>query len=145
MERHAHTESAPGRFLSESIGTCTEETTGLLLLLLLLRLGSTESAGAETSRLLGLSLAKRTEPGPTRLLLLWLLLAERTKSCSGGGSSGSKSASTATESRLSGLRSLGLTEQASCCRRLCCRAKRTRTEPTSRGGCLTILLVVLQP
>ena len=155
MKRSAHTESAPGRLLTESIGTCAEETTGLLLLLLLLRLRSAESTGAETSRLLRLGLTKRTEPGPALLLwllllllwllLLWLLLTKRTKSCSGGSSSGSKSAGTTTESRRSGLCGLGLAEQASRCRRLCCRVKRTRTKPSSRGGCLTILLVVLQP
>ena len=154
FKKNARTETASGGFGTESRITCAKQTTSLLLLWLLLRLCGTETASAEAGRLLWLSLTKRAKPGPglllllLRLLLLLLLLTECTEPCSGGGTSGtssSKSTSTTTESRLSRLCcGLGLAKQPSRCRRLCCRAKRTRTK-SPRGGCLTILLVVLQP
>ena len=150
LKRDTRTESAGGRLLTEGRVTCSEKAASLL------RLRGTESASSKSSRLLWLSLAERTESGPglllwllwLLLLLLWLLLllllAECTEPCSGGSTSRSKSTS-ATESRLSGLCCrLGLAEQASGCRRLCRRSKRTRTE-SSRSGRLTILLIVLQP
>ena len=153
LKRVTRTKSTGGGFLTESVTASAEETTGLLLLLLLLGLllwlCGTKSASAKAGRLLWLSLAKRTKRGPG-LLLLWLLLlllrlllAKRTKPCSSGSTSGSKSPSTSPESGLSGLRcGLGLAEQPPRCSGLCCRAKRTSSEPPW-GGCLTVLLVVL--
>ena len=148
LKEDNRTKSAGGGLLTKSSVTCTEESTRLLLL----RLRGTESAGAEAGRLLWLCLTKRTKRGPgllllllLRLLLLLLLLAKCTEARSGSGASGSKSACTTTKSGLSGLCcGWSLAEQPSRCRRLCGRTKRTRTESPCRG-CLTILLVVLQP
>lgn len=146
LGRDTRTESAAGGLLTEGRVTCTKKTTCLLLL----RLRGTESASPEPARLLWLSLTERSKPGPRLLLLLlWLLLllllAKSTEPCSGSGTGRSKSASTTTEGRLSRLCcGLGLAEQPPRRGRLCRRCKRTGTE-SSRGGCLTVLLVVLQP
>ena len=147
VRRDNRTESAGGRLLAETRGTRTKETSSLLLL----RLCGAESPSAEAGRLLGLSWTKRTKPG-SGLLLLWLLwllllwlLGKCTKPGTSCGTSGSESTSAATESGLSRLCcGLGLVEQATRCRRLCCRAKTSSTK-TSSGGGFTILLVVLQP
>ena len=142
-----HTKSTSCRLLTE--GRVTEETSGLLLWL-----RGAETTRAEAGRLLWLGLTKRTEPSPGGLLLwlwllrLWLLLlllAERPESCSSGCTSGAKGTSASTKPGLRGLRGgLGLVKQAYCCRGLCRRAKSTGTK-SSRGGCLTVLLIVLQP
>lgn len=150
--RGCSAKSTSCRLLTE--GRVTEETSGLLLWL-----RGAETTRAEAGRLLWLGLTKRTEPSPGGLLLwlwllwlwllrLWLLLlllAERPESCSSGCTSGSKGTSASTKPRLRGLRGgLGLVKQAYCCRGLCRRAKSTGTK-SSCGGCLTVLLIVLQP